>query len=356
MSRRRLTTLTTALTTAFTLAVSPASATGSYDAVAGSLSQVTGSVDSAAQYIAGSLAEQDSEPADQPGFDLQSHRGGRGEWTEQSATAFRESLKLDVTTLELDIVLSEDKKPVVWHDPKIQADKCDDTQPATADDPEFPYVGKLVHELNWEQLQTLDCDKVLAGYPDAQPVVGNKLIQLQDVFDIAKADPQVRFNIETKIEAENRADSATPEEFVNTIVPIVEANDAVQRTAIQSFDWRSLPLVREKNPALTTVALYDQTTWVADSPWTGAVNFNDVQGDIVAALQALQVDVASPAFKLVTQQNTEALQQAGFQVIPWTVNEASDIERMIDAGVDGLITDYPTRAKQILNQRGIRIA
>jgi glycerophosphoryl diester phosphodiesterase len=65
-------------------------------------------------------------------FDLQSHRGGRGEWTEESLAAFSNSLALGVTTLELDTHLTEDGKVVVWHDDTIQANKCIDTAPATA--------------------------------------------------------------------------------------------------------------------------------------------------------------------------------------------------------------------------------
>ncbi|MGV0397397.1 glycerophosphodiester phosphodiesterase family protein [Corynebacterium suicordis] len=297
-----------------------------------------------------------SAQPEERGFDLQSHRGGRGEWTEESAYAFEQSLKLDVTTLELDIVLAEDNTPLVWHDPSIQADKCSDTEPATPNDPEFPYVGKLVHELNWAQLQTLTCDKVLAGFPNAAPVDGNKLIQLQTVFDIAKPDPAVRFNIETKIEAEKREDSATPQEFVDTIVPIIQKNGAVDRSAIQSFDWRSLPLARAAAPGLDIVALYDETTWVPNSVWTGSVDYVAVDGDLVKAAQQLDVDVLSPNYRLVTKENVAKAQEAGLQVIPWTVNSEADINQIIDTGVDGLITDYPTRASKILKDRGITVA
>ena len=84
------------------------------------------------------------------GFDLQSHRGGRGEWTEESKQAMINSLELGVTTLELDIVLTKDGVPMVWHDPEIQDDKCSDTEPVTEGDPQYPYVGKLVHDLTYE--------------------------------------------------------------------------------------------------------------------------------------------------------------------------------------------------------------
>jgi glycerophosphoryl diester phosphodiesterase len=99
-------------------------------------------------------------------FDLQSHRGGRGEWTEESLAAFANSLALGVTTLELDTHLTEDGKVIVWHDDTIQAAKCADTAPVTAGDPEFPYVGDRVAELSLAQVRTLNCGFVqLTGYP-----------------------------------------------------------------------------------------------------------------------------------------------------------------------------------------------
>src|ERR1700732_1938949 len=84
--------------------------------------------------ICGSLAPVAAQP---PEFDLQAHRGGRGETTEESLRAFAKALELGVSTLELDIVLTEDGQPMVWHDPTIDAEKCADTGPAFAGDPQY---------------------------------------------------------------------------------------------------------------------------------------------------------------------------------------------------------------------------
>ena len=302
--------------------------------------------------IAGSSKPQPKEPQ---GFDLQSHRGGRGEYTEESRKAFEESVKMDVSTLELDIVLAEDGTPVVWHDPEIQADKCTDAKPATENDPEFPYVGKLVHELNWKQLQTLNCNKVLKDYPDAKAEKTNKLLQLQDVFDIAATDPQMRFNIETKIEAENRQKSATPQEFVDAILPVVRANKATSRTTIQSFDWRSLPLVRKAQPDISLALLYDATTWKSGSQWIGDVDYDKLGGDVNKAATQMGAEILSPDYKLVTPENVASAHAAGLQVLPWTVNEKSDMQAMVDAKVDGLITDYPTRGLEVVKKNKLQV-
>lgn len=316
------------------------------------------------------VADNDSPAAKHlpPNFDLQSHRGGRGEWTEESATAFEESLGLGVTTLEFDIVMSADGVPVVWHDPEIQAEKCRDTEPVDSEDPAFPYVGKLVHELDWAQLQTLTCDvKLEEDFPDQKPVEGNKLLQLADVFTLAENHPDVYFNIETKIEAEEREKSAEPEEFVDAIVAAADEAGVTDRIMIQSFDWRSLPLVREKNPEIPLVMLYDDTTWTPDSDWTGEIDYAEVDGDIVAAAEQLGAEVLSPGYAepsdaeagdddynpTATREYINKAHEAGIRVVPWTVNDEATMREQLDAGVDGIITDYPTLLASILQERNI---
>lgn len=312
-------------------------------------------------------------PGSANAFDLQAHRGGRGEHTEESLQGFGEALSLGVTTLELDVVLTKDNQPLVWHDPKIDETKCTDTAPTTPGDPQYPYVGKLVHELTLEQIQTLACDKVLTAFPDAQPVLGNKIATLPEVFDLVderKADT-VRFNIETKVEGENRSESATPEEFVDVILDTVTDADKLDRISIQSFDWRTLPLVHDAQPSIPLVALWDETTWTPDSQWLGPVDYAAVDGDVIAGVKTMDgVSVLSPGYvdpypegqvppagyTLVADTDfiTRA-HEAGFTVIPWTINDPAVMNAQIDAGADGIITDYPTRLRDVMNERGMEL-
>jgi glycerophosphoryl diester phosphodiesterase len=142
-------------------------------------------------------------------FDLQAHRGGRGETTEESLRAFAKSLELGVSTLELDVVITRDGQPLVWHDPTIEPEKCADTRPVFAADPLYPYVGKLVHELTLAQVGTLDCRKLLDEFPRAEVVLGNKIATLPQVFALTDSyAADVRYNIETKVEADKPDTSA----------------------------------------------------------------------------------------------------------------------------------------------------
>ncbi len=304
----------------------------------------------------------------EPGaFDLQSHRGGRGETTEESLRAFAKSLELGVSTLELDIVLTHDNQPLVWHDPRIEAAKCADTAPAVPGDPQFPYVGKLVHDLTLPQIRTLDCGKLLPEHPDAEVVAGNTIATLPEVFALAdEYGAGVRYNIETKIEADNPAMSASPEQFVDVILATTRAAGKLDKIDIQSFDWRTLPLVAAKAPGVPRVALWDDTTWVPGSPWLAGVDPADV-ADPIAGAQLVGATVLSPGysvpygltpddpdFRLVADADFVArAHSAGMTVVPWTINDAGAMRVQIAAGADGIITDYPTRLRAVMAELGM---
>ena len=304
-----------------------------------------------------------ADPAD---FDLQAHRGGRGETTEESLRAFAKALEIGVTTLELDIVLSRDAVPMVWHDPLIEAEKCTDTAPAFPGDPQYPYVGKQVHELTLAQLRTLDCGKLLAGFPDAELVVGNTIATLPEVFALADSyRSDVRYNIETKVEAERPELSAAPQEFVDVILAAVRQAGKVDRVEIQSFDWRTLPMVRRAEPAIPLVALWDETTWFPGSPWLNGVDAGS--GDQISGALEVGADIlspgysvpygqtlADPGFALVADRSfIDRAHAQGLAVIPWTINDEATMHAQIDAGADGIITDYPTRLRQVMATRGM---
>lgn len=288
-------------------------------------------------------------------FDLQAHRGGRGETTEESLRAFAKAIELGVTTLELDIVISKDGRPMVWHDPVIQADKCADTAPALPGDPLFPYVGRLVHELTFDQLRTLDCGKLLATYPDAEVVANNTIAELPEVFALADSyRAPVRYNIETKIEAAEPEKSAPPEQFVDAILTAVRAAGKTDKVEVQSFDWRTLPMVRAAEPSIPLVALWDDTTFVPGSPWLNGIDPATVR-DPIAAAAMVGADVLSPEYSLVDVAFVERAHSAGRTVVPWTVNDAGAMRAQIAAGVDGLITDYPTRLREVMSELGMAL-
>lgn len=275
--------------------------------------------------MGGPLSSVNALPAD---FDLQAHRGGRGETTEESLHAFAKAIELGVSTLELDIVLTRDRQPLVWHDPVIEPRKCTDTGPAFVGDPDYPYVGRRVAELSLAQIRTLDCGHLLAEFPDAEVVSGNVIATLPEVFALA-GHTGVRYNIETKVDGDNQ------QQLVDVILAAVRAAGKLDSVEIQSFDWRTLPMVRAVEPNIPLVALWEE----GPDPIFGAVSVG--------------ADIVSPDYAVVDEAFVRRAHAAGLRVIPWTVNEADAMRQQIAAGVDGLITDYPSRLRVVLAELGM---
>ena len=295
-------------------------------------------------------------------FDLQSHRGGRGEWTEESLAAFANSLALGVSTLELDTHLTEDGKVIVWHDDTIQANKCADTAPATAGDPEFPYVGDRVAGLSLAQVRTLNCGYVqLPGYPEQDVIEGNRIAELQDVYRLVRdaGAAKVRFNVETKVE-DSEIGGNGMESLTRAVVAEIQASGMADRTTLQSFDWSALNLTREIAPELTLVALSSGDAWMGvgqpgASPNLGGIDIDDYDGSLPQAAAAQGYDAVSPTFRSVTPAMIAEAHSLGLPVIPWTVNTTADMKHLMDLGVDGIITDYPTRLRTLMEERGLKL-
>ncbi|QYF91122.1 glycerophosphodiester phosphodiesterase family protein [Arthrobacter sp. PAMC25284] len=295
-------------------------------------------------------------------LDLQSHRGGRGEWTEESLAAFGNSLKLGVTTLELDTHLSEDGSIVVWHDDLIQPEKCQDTAPVTTGDVDFPYVGDRVADLTLAQLKTLNCGFMqLPNYPDQQVITGNRMAELKDVYQLARdyEAKNVRFNVETKVE-EGKSGGEGMVALTRAVVAEIQASGMQDRTTLQSFDWSSLNLAKEIDPSLILVALSSGDAWAqvgqpGKSPDLGGIDIDDYNGSLAQAAAVQGYDVISPAFKSVTPAMIREAHDLKLAVIPWTVNTQADMENMLGLGVDGIITDYPTRLRALMDQRGMKL-
>jgi glycerophosphoryl diester phosphodiesterase len=291
--------------------------------------------------------------AEAPGFDLQAHAGGRGQATGESLRAFAKSLELGVSTLELDINVTKDRQPLAWHDPIIDPQQCNDTGPAFAGDPSYPYVGKLVHDLTLAQIRTLDCGKPNNEFPHAEVVRGNKIAVLPEVFALAdsyRAD--VRYNIETKVAADRPAISAGPQEFVDVVLAAVRTAGKVDRVEIQSFDWRTLLMVRQAEPSIPLSALWSEQTWVPDSPWLAGVNPAVVADPVICAM-LVGANILSPAHFLVDKPLVDRAHSLGLKVIPWTVDDANHMRALIADGVDGIITNYPARLRGVMGDLGM---
>ena len=314
-------------------------------------------------------------PKAKPHFDLQAHRGGIGMTTEESLEGFGKALRLGVSTLELDTHVTRDRKVVVNHDRQISAVKCRDTGPVTAGDPMYPYVGKYIKDLTLAQIKTMDCGyQQLPGFPEQEVVKGFRMVELKDVLNLVKSyrAKQVKLNIETKVEAGAPEQTAPRGLFVRRVYEEIHRSGIENQVTIQSFDWGALRAMHKLAPKWPLVALtnYDflQVGLPGASPWLGGIDADDYGGDFVRAaatipgVRALSPNygfpqsgkVGDPGFRFYADGTMVREAHArGLKVIPWTCDDPATVEALMDMGVDGIITNYPNRVRQLMADRGM---
>jgi len=307
----------------------------------------------------------DAVGLDWPSFDLQGHRGARGLMPENTLPAFEKALALGVTTLELDTVLTADGVVMVHHDRRLA--------PERTRKPDGEWIGEdhtpIILRLTAAQLAGYDIGRARPGsrhaarWPEQAGLDGIAIPTLAAVLARAEAlsGAAIRYNIETKIAPDSPEDSADPEAFAAALVAVIREAGVQDRAAVQSFDWRSLQIVQRLAPEIATVYLTAEQDWLDNvgrgdpqpSPWTGGLAIDWAQLTLPQAIQRAGGAVWSPYYRDLTEADLAEAQHLGLRVVPWTVNDPADMASLVDLGVDGLITDYPDRARRVLTEKGL---
>ncbi len=296
------------------------------------------------------------------GFDVQGHRGARGLLPENTLAGFEYAIAVGVTTLELDTGISKDGVVMVSHDPMINPNLCLDLQGRRLP----PDACHWLKDLTVEEIQSFDCGCL---NPDSErfsswrAVPGSHIPTLQQVIDLAeRRHSGIRYNIESKVNPLQPDKTASPRVFAEKLVELIRYNGLLARATVQSFDWEVLRWCKQLEPTIQTSALVFHSEGASTivgfpdySPYLAGFDLSQFAGDMVKLVQATGfVDVYSPNFETLLPESASflrsvpAFQSVGFPVIPWTVNQAAMMHRLIHLGVDGLITDFPNQLIELL--------
>ncbi len=304
-----------------------------------------------------------------PGVDLQGHRGARGLAPENTLAAFRAALAIGVTTLETDLALTADDVLVLSHDPRLNP-----ALTRTADGRWLATDGPAIRSMRASELQAYDVGRLDPAHPYAKSwprqtaVDGERVPTLEQLFALARdartpGGRPVRFNLETKLTPGADVPTASAEEFAHAVARAVRDAGLVERVSVQSFDWRSLRALKRVMPAVRTVCLTIESSGMntvredasGASPWHDGLRRADLGGSLPRTVRAAGCSAWSPFWRNLTPELVAEAHALGLAVIAWTVNEPGDIERMLDLRIDGLITDYPDRARALADKRGVPV-
>ena len=292
-------------------------------------------------------------------MEVQGHRGARGLWPENSLRAFAAALSIGVDVLELDVVLTKDGQLAVSHNPA--------PNPIITRDADGKWIGTdgpAFKDLTYAEIARFDVGKIKPGsryagrLGEQMSVKGTRIPLLKDVFDLAKraGNETVRFNIETKISPLPKDRSADPDAIVNALLAEISAAGLTDRVIIQSFDWRSLQITQKMAPSIPTAYLTAERKWFDNLQigkkgrplWTAGFDINDFGGSPAKLIKRAGGRIWSPYFRDLTPARLAEAHELGLRVVVWTVNNRTKMSELIKQGVDGIITDYPNRIRQVL--------
>lgn len=271
-----------------------------------------------------------------PKFDLQGHRGARGLRPENSIPAFLFALDSGVTTIELDVVITKDKKVLVSHEPWMSASIC--LQPdGTPIDKKDDQKRFNIYQMNYDDVLGFDCGSLgNERFPQqvkmrvSKPLLQDVIIEVEDHIK-SYTQYEVDYNIEIKSSPDGDTKfHPSVEEFSDLVYNLIDEYLPMNRIVIQSFDFRVLQYWHKKYPEVRLAVLVE--------------NIKSVQTNI-ANLGFLPT-VYCPYYKLLKKEDVDYLHKQKIRVIPWTVNEENEMLSMRGLGVDGIITDYPDRARK----------
>lgn len=231
------------------------------------------------------------------------HRGARAIYPENTVPAFQYAISVGAHALELDVGVTQDYVLVVVHDPHLN--------------------DELIYRMT------------LAEIRRRQPVPGVRIPTLDEVLDLG-AGNSVHFNIEIKSFPEHPSYAPAPEVFSKLVLDTIRKHRLESRAIVQSFDFGILAAIRRLDPDIRLAALYEGPP-----------------RDFVEIAREANTRIVAPEYQLVTRAQVQAAHRAGLEIIPWTVNQPGDWDRLIDAGVDAIITDDPAALLAYLKQRGL---
>ena len=288
------------------------------------------------KYIFLSLLILSGAASAQQKIDVQAHRGGRALMPENTIPAMINAINLGVRTLELDCVISADNQVVVSHDVYMSADFM--RRPDGKDIDKKEEKSYVIFNMNYDSIRKFDAGtKPHPQFPDQKKMKTYKPL-LSELIDSVEAYVKkhhlkpVYYNMETKCSpAGDGKLHPAPDMFSTLVMDVINKKHIAERVTIQSFDIRTLQIIHMDFPKLKTALLV----------------FNQEGLDANIKTLGFTPTIYSPYYSVVTPELVKAAHEKKVAVLPWTVNETADMEKMISYGVDGIITDAPDKLVKV---------
>lgn len=274
------------------------------------------------------------------------HRGARGLYPENTLAGFAGTLALGVDALELDVAMTADGVVVVSHDLALNPAITRDAAGAWLSEP-----GPPIRSLHAAELAAYDVGRLrpatyyAALFPEQSPRDGERIPHLAEVLQIGN---DTDFVVELKTFPADPHRSASGSDLAEAVVAVADAAGVTSRITVEGFDWRGPRHLRRVRRDVRLAWLTRAETVHDAALWWDGPHPADFGGSVPRAVAAEGGPIWAPDYADLTQEQLDEAHALGLAVIPWTVNDPRDMARLIGWRVDGIVTDRPDRALQVV--------
>jgi glycerophosphoryl diester phosphodiesterase len=288
------------------------------------------------------------------------HRGARGDLPENTLGSFQYLFENNILAYETDILISKDLIPVINHDFRIDPDLTKDSDGQWIKDDDIK-----IFDLTYEELSEFDVSSINKrsrygrSFSNQENLKDQKIPKLSELLELTSRSISDELVINLEIKSTPIEDNLTPppDIMVKLITDVVNKSDLKDKIIYSSFDWRVLREIRNLDPKISRAYLTsEQKGKVYDkSPWMDFMPLYDSHSrELPRLIKTLGGDAWHPKHKDINKDIVRVSQEEGLPVNVWTVNEEYDMMRMIDYGVDGIMTDYPLKLRELCERENIK--
>ena len=291
------------------------------------------------------------------------HRGARGDLPENTLESFKYLFENNINAYETDILISKDLIPVITHDFRLEPSFTKDSEGNWIEDENIK-----IFDLTYEELLKFDVGSInkLSRYGrrfvNQKPLENQRIPKLSELLDLSSKNKSenLLINLEIKSAPDEENLTPTPEDTVKLVVNEINKSNLKDQIIVSSFDWRTLTEIKNQYPEISRAYLtYQQVrgmkikkTIYNRSPWMSFLPFYE-DHELPKIIKSQGGKAWHPYRKDITKKLVDISHQEDLPVNVWTVNEEYEMLKMIEFGVDGIMTDYPLRLKELCEKEKI---
>ena len=292
------------------------------------------------------------------------HRGARGDLPENTLDSFKYLFENNINAYETDILISKDLIPVITHDFRLDPSFTKDEEGDWITDENIKIFDLTYNEILKYDVGSLNkLTRYGRRFLNQRSLENQKIPKLDELLELSSKNlsQDTIINLEIKSTPDEKNLTPNPKEMVQIVLNDIKKSNLQDKIIISSFDWRILREVKNQSPEISRAYLTFQQekglkikkTIYSKSPWIDHIPLTIVY-DLPKIIKELGGSAWHPYYKDINKKAVKDAHDYNLPVNVWTVNDEYNMLKMIEYEVDGIMTDYPLKLKELCDKKNIK--